>query len=374
MSEKKEAAARGKEIIRASIVGIAVNVLLAAVKAAIGLLSNSIAIILDAVNNLSDALSSMITILGTWLAGKKPDKKHPLGYGRIEYLSALIISIIVLYAGITALVESGKKLIQPEPAQYSVLSLVILGIAVIAKILLGTYMKKTGERLSSGSLVASGSDALNDAILSSSVIATALLYLFTGLQLEAIVGVVIAGMIIRSGIELIRDTINDLLGARPDSHLSKAIKATAASEPEVEGAYDLVLHSYGPDTTVGSVHIEVPDTMTAKEIDDLERRISMKVYQEHHVLLTGISIYAKNTGNDSARTIQNKVTELVMAHDGVLQMHGFYVNQETKAIGFDIVMDYASDRKDLYETIREEVSEVCPGYQIEITVDNDLSD
>ena len=374
MSERKELTERSGEIVKASIIGIGVNVMLAGLKAAIGLLSNSIAVILDAVNNLSDALSSMITIIGTRLAGKQPDKEHPLGYGRIEYLSALIISAIVLYAGITSLTESVKKIIHPEIPEYTPVSLILLAAAVAAKILLGTYMKRVGNRVNSGSLVASGSDALNDAIISTSVIVCAVLYLVTGLKLEAYVGAVIAVMIIKAGIELIRDTLDDILGRRPDSELSKAVKATVARRPEVMGAYDLIINNYGPDTSVASVHIEVPDTMTAKELDELERNISDDVFNEHHIIMGGISVYSVNTSNDAAAQLRDNITRMVNSHDGVLQMHGFYVNEETKQITFDIVLDYTSDRRSLYRTICEEVSAAYPDYRFEIKLDADLSD
>ena len=374
MSEHQTLEGRSGAIIRASVIGIGVNVMLAAMKAVIGLLTHSIAVILDAVNNLSDALSSLITIIGTRLAGKKPDKAHPLGYGRVEYLSALIISAIVLYAGITSFAESVKKIIHPEVPEYSAVSLILLAAAVAAKILLGTYMKKVGASVNSGSLVASGSDALNDAVISTSVILSAIVYLVTGLKLEAFVGAVIAVMIIRSGIELIQDTLDDILGKRPDAELSKAVKATIANRPEVFGAYDLILNSYGPDTTVASVHVEVPDTMTAKEIDELDRNIAADVFREHHIIVGGISVYSVNTTGDAAAQLREKITHMVVSHDGVLQMHGFYVNEETKQITFDIVLDYEADRQALYSQIMKEVKEAWPEYTFTIQLDSDLSD
>ena len=374
MSEHQTLEGRSGAIIRASVIGIGVNVMLAAMKAVIGLLTHSIAVILDAVNNLSDALSSLITIIGTRLAGKKPDKAHPLGYGRVEYLSALIISAIVLYAGITSFVESVKNIIHPEVPEYSAVSLILLAAAVAAKILLGTYMKKVGASVNSGSLVASGSDALNDAVISTSVILSAIVYLVTGLKLEAFVGAVIAVMIIRSGIELIQDTLDDILGKRPDAELSKAVKATIANRPEVFGAYDLILNSYGPDTTVASVHVEVPDTMTAKEIDKLDRNIAADVFREHHIIVGGISVYSVNTTGDAAAQLREKITHMVVSHDGVLQMHGFYVNEETKQITFDIVLDYEADRQALYSQIMKEVKEAWPEYTFTIQLDSDLSD
>ena len=187
---------RSRLIVRTSVTGIVTNVLLAGVKAAVGLLAHSIAVVLDAVNNLSDALSSVVTILGAKLAGKRPDKKHPLGYGRIEYLSAMIVSALVLYAGITSLVESVKKIISPEESDYSVLSLVLIGVAVAVKIVLGRYVTAQGKKAESASLIASGKDALFDAVLSSSVLVCAVIRLTTGLALEPYVGIVISGFII----------------------------------------------------------------------------------------------------------------------------------------------------------------------------------
>ncbi len=367
---------RASAIIRASITGIGVNVLLAAMKAGIGILSNSIAVTMDAVNNLSDALSSLITLIGTKLAGKQPDKEHPFGYGRMEFLSALIISAIVLYAGLTSFTESIRKILHPEVPSYSAVSLVLLCAGVLAKILLGRYMKRVGEQTGSGSLVASGADALNDAVISSSVIACAVLYLFTGFRLEAWISAGIAVMIIKSGIELIRDTLDDILGRRPDSELSKAVKQTVCDRPEVEGAYDLILHSYGPNTMVGSVHIEVPDTLTVPKLDELERQIADDVYHRHHVIMGGISIYSINTSDDEAIRLREDITRIVMSHEGVLQMHGFYVKEidNVRQISFDVVLDYSVDRTTLYRTICQEVEKAYPDCRFNIQADSDLSD
>lgn len=371
MSEQK---AREQIIIRTSAIGIAANVLLAGFKFAVGTMSNSIAIMNDAVNNLSDALSSVITIIGTRLAGKNPDKKHPMGYGRVEYLSALIISVIVLYAGVSSLADSVKKIIHPEIASYASVTFVILIAAIIVKFLLGRYFTRVGKQVSSGSLEASGSDASNDAIISISVLASALLYRFTSISIEAWVGAVIAVMIIKSGIGLVQSTLSTILGERISPELSKSIKAAVASFPEVSGAYDLILNSYGPDQYVGSVHIEIPDTMTAGQIDDLEREIAAKIYHEFHVALTGISIYSISTADDHIKEIRSKITEKVMNHEGVLQMHGFHVEEDTKQIFFDVVLDFSYDRKALYQTILNEVQTLYPDYTIHIQMDVDVSD
>ena len=193
------AAKREKTIVKTSLVGILTNLLLVGFKAFVGLVSNSIAVILDAVNNLSDALSSVVTIIGAKLGAKQPDKKHPLGYGRIEYLSSMIVAALVLYAGITSLVESIKKIIHPEAADYSTVAIFIISVAIAVKLVLGMYVKRQGKKVNSGALSASGSDALFDAVLSASVLASAIIFLVSGVSLEAYVGVVIAGFIIKAG-------------------------------------------------------------------------------------------------------------------------------------------------------------------------------
>ncbi len=366
---------REQKIIRTSIIGIAANVFLAAFKAAAGLLSHSVAIVLDAVNNLSDALSSLITIIGTKLAGKQPDKKHPLGYGRIEYISATVISLIVLYAGITALVESVKKILHPELPEYSAVPLIIVGAAVAVKILLGLYVQKKGKETDSDALTASGKDAMFDSIISASTLAAAAIYLFTGKSLEAYLGAVIALVIIKSGIEMLRDTMSEILGERTDPALSRAVKQTVTSFPEVKGAYDLLIHAYGPDTMVGSVHISVPDTMTVKELDTLERKITRKVVEENHVFLTGISVYSSNTEDQKIAVMERDILRLLDAYPEIRQMHGFYVNEESGLMKFDIIISYdVEDRAAVCASVREQIEEIYPGYTIEITPDTDFSD
>ncbi|MBQ6313971.1 MAG: cation transporter [Mogibacterium sp.] len=364
---------REQIIVRTSYVGIAVNILLAAFKAIVGLASHSIAVVLDAVNNLSDALSSVITILGAKLAGKKPDRKHPLGHGRIEYISAMVVSAIVLYAGITSLVESVKKIIEPDEVSYTTISLVIIGVAVVAKILLGRYVKAKGESVGSGALVASGTDAMSDAILSFAVLVTALIYTFTGISLEAYVGVIISIFIIKAGIEMISDTISDILGKRADEEVSKTIKNLLVEEPEVLGAYDLFLHNYGPDRNYGSVHLELPESMTVREVDTLTRKVQAKIYKETGVIMTGVGVYSHNSDGEAGE-IRNKVQKIVMDHDWALQMHGFYLDMDAKDMRFDVVMSFDIDQHEGLDILYKEVGEAFPDYKLHIAPDIDITD
>ena len=365
---------RNALIVRTSVIGIVVNILLAAMKAAVGLLSNSIAVVLDAVNNLSDALSSVITIVGAKLSARRPDKKHPLGYGRIEYLSAMIVAALVLYAGLTSLTESIDKILHPERADYSLLSLLLIGAAIVVKLLLGSYVKKQGRKADSGSLIASGSDASFDAILSASVLLSAILYLTTGLALEAWVGVVISGFIIKSGIEMMLDTVNDILGQRTDPELSRKIRELVCQEEGVRGAFDLLINNYGPGRNYGSVHIEVADTTTAAEIDRMTRSIQTRVYRETGLVMTGIGVYSFNTQDEESARIEREVKNAVLAHEGVLQVHGFYLDREEKHMRLDVVFSFDVDARASLDAIQTELQAAWPDYTILIAPDLDLAD
>lgn len=366
---------REKTIVRTSVIGILANVLLAAFKAAVGFFTNSIAITLDAVNNLTDALSSVITIIGTKIAGKKPDKKHPFGHGRVEYISTVTISVIILYAGITALIESIKKIITPETPDYTPTALIIVAVAVAVKIILGLFVRRTGIKVKSDSLVASGKDALLDAVISASTLVAAGIYIIWGISLEAWLGAIISLVIIKAGVDILREGISSIVGERADSELSNAIKETILGFEDVRGAYDLILHNYGPDSYIGSVHIELPDTYTMPMLDKLERDIADAVYCEHRVILAGIGIYSANTDGGLADEILTNIRKTVMRHQYVLQLHGFSFNEESKDIRFDLVIDFAApDRNALFKQIIDEVQTEYPDYHLRVTLDTDFSD
>lgn len=366
---------REKTIIRTSIIGIVANVFLAAFKAVIGLLTNSIAIVLDAVNNISDAGSSLITIIGAKLAAKEPDKKHPFGYGRIEYLSAMIIAVIVLYAGITSFIESIKIIIHPETPDYNTVSLIIVFVAVLVKIVLGRYVKNVGVKVNSHSLINSGEDATLDSVISASTLVAAIVFMVFHISLEAWLGAIISVVIIKSGIDMLKETISQILGEQNDKDLGKAIKKTVMSFKDVEGAYDLVLNNYGPETWNGSIHIEVPDTYSVNRLDELLREIMMKVYREHNVTLTAIGVYSINTKDKEAIEIKKKVYDIVLPHEYVNQIHGFYLNKEQKKIRFDVVISFdAENRREVCKKVADDVQKAFPEYEFQIAMDTDFAE
>lgn len=368
------AASRGAQVVRVSVVGIVANLLLATFKATFGLIANSIAIVLDAVNNLSDAASSIITIVGTKLAGRQPDRKHPFGYGRVEYLTTVIIAVIVLWAGITAATESIQRILSPELPDYGAMTLVVVAVAVVAKVVLGLYTRGVGRRINSGSLVASGTDALTDSILSAATLVAALVFVFTGVSLEAWLGLVIAIVIIKAGVDILREVLSKIIGERVDADLTRTVKQTVASVNGVDGAYDLLLEDYGPDTLWGSVHIEVPDELTANQIDELTRTIESKVYRECGVVLHTVGIYARNEGGALATKIRHDVYDIAYANDNVLEVHGFYVDEEAKSIRFDLVVSFdAPDREEVIDKVRGILKRRYPDYTFQVALDSDIS-
>ena len=286
----------------------------------------------------------------------------------------MIVAALVLYAGVTSLVESVKKIIHPEAADYSAVSLIIIGVAIAVKLALGLYVKKQGKKVRSGALEASGSDALFDAILSASVLASAVIFLIWGVSLEAYVGVVIAGFIIKAGVEMMIETLNDIIGKREDARTTKELKEIILAEENVLGAYDVTLFNYGPDKNYGSVHIELPDTMSVDDVDRITRRIQSDVYRKTGVILTGVGVYSFNTSNDEAAQMRNAVSKAVMEHEWALQMHGFYADTERKTLRFDVVLSFDVEKKHAVETLYKEISALYPDYDLLIVPDADVAD
>lgn len=364
---------REKQIVKVSILGIVVNIILVIFKGIIGLITNSIAIILDAVNNLSDALSSVITIVGTFLAGKKPDKKHPFGYGRIEYFSSVIIALIVLIAGLSAFKESFSDIINPTKSNYSIISLIIIVVAVLVKFFFGMYVKKEGVKFNSNSLIASGTDAISDSFLSASTLLAAIISLLFNISLEGYLGVIISLFILKSAIEILKDTINDMIGIRVDSSLSKELKQTILSNEGVLGVYDLTFHSYGPNKIIATAHIGVDDDMKALIIHRLTRKITVEVYEKYGIILT-IGIYASND-KGKYKEIKKYLNDIIKEYKTIIEVHGFYVDEESSNISFDLIFDFKErEIEKIIEEIKDKLTTKYPEYSYSVIIDTDFSD
>lgn len=364
---------RSKQIVKTGIVGIVVNAVLVGFKMAVGLFAGSISIILDAVNNLSDALSSVITIIGTKLAGKKPDKKHPYGYGRIEYITSVIIAGIVLAAGVSAAKESITAIFHPAETSFNTLSLIIIAVAIAVKLVLGLYVKKVGKRVSSTSLIASGSDALFDSILSTATLVSALLNVIWHINVEGYLGAVISIFIIKAGIEMLIETLHSIIGERADSELTDNIKKSIGAYDGVLGVYDLTVHNYGPNQLMATAHIEVDDNTTAKTIHLLTRQIAADIFMQYGVILT-IGIYASNTSTETSAAIKKSLEEIVSTYPDIIQMHGFYADEENRYVMFDLIIDFKADAQHIQKQVHDAVSAQYPDFRFDIVLDSDYSE
>ena len=369
---------REKKIVQTSIIGILGNLLLVGMKVTIGLITNAISIISDGINNLTDALSSLITIIGTKLSNKKPDKKHPYGHGRIEYLTSLIIGILVVVAGATAIIQAIRSFIDNDPyANYSELALIILSIGIAIKLALGIFFRIRGKKYQSDALLASGVDAISDVALSLSTLIVAIICFFVSdaskIRLENYLSIIIGLFIIKAGIGILKDSISNIIGRRANPEVTNGIKSIINSLPEVHGVYDIILNNYGPEKVIGSVHIQVEDDLPAKEIHRLTKEIQTRAFEQYRVILT-VGVYASNN-DDVSIQIKRELQGILKKYSNLLQMHGFYLDHEKKLVTFDLIFQF--DKKDHNSEIKEITNSLkakYPEYNFYIIEDLDISD
>lgn len=365
---------REKAITRTSVIGITTNIFLVAFKAGVGLLAGAIAIVLDAVNNLTDALSSIITIIGIKLAKKHPDNKHPFGYGRIEYFSTILISLMILGAGVTSIIESVKKIINPTIPDYKAVTIIIIVVSVITKLMLGRYVSHQGKKYNSDALQASGADASFDAIISVATLVGAIVTLIFDISVDGYIGAIISVFIIKAGIEMLLSAISDVLGNRPDSEISQNIKKTIAGFNGVNGAFDLILHNYGPDKAIGSVHVEIDGEMSAVEIHKLTKQIQKKIMEQFHIFLT-VGIYAVDHQDIEKVSIRENINGLCKSKSGVINTHGYYIDLEEKIISFDVGIDFTISEHSVFNNeLTQMIENEYPGFRVIINLDTYYSD
>lgn len=366
---------RQNKIIKTSIFGIIGNGILALLKIIIGMTANSISILVDAVNNLSDAASSVITIIGTKLAGKNPDKDHPFGYGRIEYLSAMVISVIILYVGVSSFVEAVKKIINPTNPSYTYITIIVVILSVIVKLVIAYYFNMVGNEVGSDALINSGKDAKLDSVVSLSILLAAGLYVWFGISLESYLGAIISIIIIKSAIDMLSKTISQLLGEKIDPDLAKKVIATVEKFPGVEGASALVLNNYGPNDWNGSIDIGVPDYYTAEELDEIIRDIQLEIYYKYGIELIAVGVYPINGKNREIIDTKDKIKEIISSHKYIIGLHGLYVDEVDKEIRFDVIISLdAKDRLKVLKDVVKDIKNHFPDYNIEAFPNIDYTD
>ena len=368
---------REKEIVKTSFIGIIGNVFLVAFKAFVGIIAGSVSIIMDAVNNFTDALSSIITIIGTKLSGKRPDKKHPYGYGRIEYLTSTLIAVLILFAGGMAVYESVKSIIDhfqnDSMPSFETYSIIIIAVAIAVKIAIGLFFTRKGKKIDSEALKASGMDALFDSVLSTATLIGMLVAKFAGFYLEGYLGIVIGLFILKSGFEVMKESLSSMIGDRFEREYVAKIKEDINSVEGVRGCYDLILNSYGHNKNIGSIHIGVDDSLTAKEIQVLERKIALLLYSKYNTIMT-VGIYAENQRDEHSKAIFEDISAILKNHPYVLQIHGFYVDEATKTINFDLVISFDDPTPEqTILSIKQETENAIPGYGVFVQYDRDFS-
>ena len=368
---------REKEIIKTSIIGIIGNVILVLFKAFVGIIANSVSIIMDAINNFTDALSSIITIIGTKLSGKKPNKKHPYGYGRIEYMTSTLIAILILFAGGMAIYESIKSIIghyqNGTMPSFEIYSIIIIAAAILVKVSIGLFFRHKGKKIDSEALKASGMDALFDSVLSTATLIGVILAKFANLYVEGFLGIIIGLFILKSGFGVLAESLSSMIGNRFDKEYIKEIKKEINNIEGVKGSYDLILNSYGHNKSIGSVHIGVSDKLSAKEIQKIERDITILMYTKYNTIMT-IGIYAENFSDEFTKEYYSKVLDIIKKYDTVLQIHGFYIDKELMLINYDLVISFDdTNPEETIKKIKEETEALDSNYKIIINYDQDFS-
>lgn len=364
---------RMKKVVTVSIVGILVNVALGVIKIIVGNAANSVAVTSDAVNNFADSISSLVTIITMIIVGKGATRKHPFGFGRVEYFSSIIISVLVLFTGGEFMVESIKHIIHPAATSYGNVALVLLVVAILAKIFLGLYTRRQGKKANSPNLVASGQDALSDAILTGVTFVGALLSRFAHWNIDGWIGAIVSIFVLKSGLEILLDVVNKLLGDRPDAELGDMIMKEITAAPGIIGAYDLILHNYGPNIFIGNVNVELDEQLSIRDAYEIVKPLSVKIANEYGVFMY-FGFYAVNTTDEKTMEMNRKVKDTLLKDPDVLQVHAFYVEQDKKFMSFDVVLDFnVKDQLAKEKAIRDKVHSLFPDYEVEMVFDKDYT-
>ncbi|MCR4626252.1 MAG: cation diffusion facilitator family transporter [Treponema sp.] len=363
---------RLKAISRTSMIGILVNVLIATVKIVIGLASSSLAIISEGINNATDAGSAMLAFIGSKLAGKKPDKKHPFGHGRMEYISALVIGILILYAGFSLIVDSGKGIFIPAELSVSVLSIFIIAFTAIIKFLLGIYTMFTGKKLDSTTLIAVGLDSRNDAFFSILTIISTTLFIIWHISIDAYVGIVFGFVVLKSGIDTLKETVDDLIGRAGKEELARKLYKEIRSTKGIIYAIDMILHNYGPDFYSGSVNVEIDHDKTIGEIYEVIHGLQLRLMQEYKVTLV-FGIYAVDNDHTEVKELRKVINEYIKAHEHILSFHALYLSPETNKIYVDFLVDYdLPDWDATSKDFKSYMKERYPENEVELTIETEF--
>ena len=363
--------------ILGGVVGIIINTTLFIIKLLVGLFSSSVAVMADAFNNLSDAFSSVVTIVGFKMSSKPADKDHPFGHGRIEYISALVVAFFVMMVGLQFIKTSFDKILHPTETKFEMIPFILLMISILLKFWLSKFNKYLGHKINSSALKAASVDALGDVFTSSCVAISFLLSNFTSFPIDGYFGIAVALFIVYSGFTLIKETLNPLLGEAPDPELVKSIMQMTLEHENIIGIHDLIVHNYGPGRCIASLHAEVPSDIPIMQIheiiDNAEREISNKLNIGLVIHMDPICI-----NDESVKEAYAEVKEIIKTIPDIKSIHDFRIvgEDENKNLIFDIVIDINSTNlsaESIKENIEKEIQKTHPFYNCIITVDREYS-
>ena len=369
----KDERVRGAYGMTASVVGVSCNVLLFAGKLLAGLLSGSVAIMADAVNNLSDASSSLISLIGFKLADKPADAEHPYGHGRYEYLSGLMVAVMILAIGVELLKSSVEKIFSPEPVVFSILTVIILAASILVKLWMMFFNRNIGRRIDSTTLEATASDSRNDVITTGAVLLCTILAKKTGLDLDGYVGAAVAVFILISGFSLVRDTLDPLLGKAPSPETVRHIRDKIMAYPGVLGVHDLMIHDYGPGRRYASIHVEIDkneDPMACHARIDRMERECLKNYGTHLVIHYDPVV----TDDPEVNSTKRLVNTIIKVRDGRLTIHDFRMKDDGESVkmSFDMILpeDLRGQEQSIKETVEKALNSLdSKKYYADITFD-----
>ncbi len=336
---RQDPGSREGAVVTVSALNILVNLISAAVKVVIGMAVSSIAIVSEGVNNATDSATSLITIVGTKLSAKHPTEKHPFGFGRIEYLTSLLIAVLILFTGAELMESSIKLIFEPQEMSISYVTMAIIAVSAILKLLLGTFTIKEGKRVDSSSLAALGTECRSDSVVSVITLVTALVFLVFRVNLDAYAGIIMALIVLKAGLEVLKETLSDLLGQSGEKELAQELYRIIRAEPLVLNAADMMLHNYGPDAYSGSVNVEIDHSKTVGEVYAALHKLQLRIMHEKHITMV-FGIYAVDKDHQEIRQLREQVAAFVREQEHVTSYHALYIHPNGRDIYVDLVVDY----------------------------------
>lgn len=366
---RQEPDSREGTVVTVSGLNILVNLIFAAIKVVIGLAVSSIAIVSEGVNNATDSATSLITIVGTKLSAKHPTEKHPFGFGRIEYLTSLLISVLILFTGAELMESSVKRIFEPQEMSISYVTMAIIAVSALVKLALGLYTIKEGRRVDSSSLVALGTECRSDSVVSVITLVTALVFLVFHVSLDAYAGIIMSLIVLKAGFEVLKETLSDILGQAGEKELAQELYCIIRAEPLVLNAADMMLHNYGPDSYSGSVNVEIDHSKTVGEVYAALHELQLRIMHEKHITMV-FGIYAVDGDHAQIRQLREQVAAFVREQKHVTSYHALYIHPNGKDLYVDLVVDY--DLAD-WEALRKEftayMAELYPDKHLELVIE-----